>query len=615
MKRIDKRVDLQVSILLAVFVAVAMMTCFAVSYRTTYNDMKYSLRERVGYIYTYLSGQLDMSAFADFEFRDDIESAEYIMMHDVFSAVKDATGVMYLYTAKKNADGKYIYVVDGLDWNSEDFRYPGDLIEEEIYGDMDRALGGEEVYPDEILHTSWGDIFICYLPLYDEGRVTGVLGIEFKAEHQYQTYRKLELFVPCAVIVFTIVAFITSWKLFGRINKIVVKETEQRKALADALYKAEVANKAKSSFLFNISHDIRTPMNVIIGFTQIARENLNDLERAKDSLDKVARASQHLKRILNDLLDMARIEKGNLELEIAPMDIRESAEETEQMFRPQMEEKGLVFEVILKDIFDNRVMCDSLRIKQIAMNLLSNALKYTEEGGRVIYEVSQLPCKDPGYTQIEMRVKDTGVGMTEEFKKHIFGIFEREKSATESGVEGAGLGLAITSQLVRLYNGSIEVNSQKGEGTEVIVRIKLEIAREEPVIQEERISFNGMRVLVVEDNPLNKEIAEVMLSEEGFLVECAEDGEEAVRKISESEPGYYDIVLMDIQMPHMNGYEAAREIRRLRNPGLARIPIVALTANAQESDKRNAFDSGMNAHVAKPIDMTVLNDTLKEILA
>lgn len=613
MRRIYQRVDLQVSLLLAIFVAVAVMSCSLVAYSITYNDMRYSLSERVKIIRDYLEDQLGRISFADFENREDITNEKYIMLHDMFSAVKEATGVRYLYTAKRNGNGEFVYVIDGLDVDSEDYRYPGDLIEEEIYQDMERALGGEEVYPDEILHTSWGDIFICYLPLYDRGRIIGVLGIEFDATHQYEAFQTLKLFVPIAVVIFTILAFFTSKMLFRRVNEIVKKEEEQRKALAEALYREEIAKKAKSSFLFNISHDIRTPMNAVVGFTQIALEHLDDRDRVEDSLGKVERASKHLKRLINDLLDMARIEKGKLELEIEPFHLQESVQETEQMFRSQMETKGITFEVKMENIEHDSVLCDGLRMKQIAMNLLSNALKYTEPGGSVEYCISEQESDEDGCTELRLSVRDTGIGMTDEFQKNVFGVFEREKSATQSGVEGAGLGLAITRQLVELHKGTIQVKSKKGQGTEFLICMKLKIAEEQPAEQKESLTFDGKRVLLVEDNPLNREIAEVFLTERGFEVECAEDGDVAVSMVSKSTPGYYDLVLMDIQMVRMDGYEATREIRKLSNPDLADIPIVALTANAMEEDKKHAFDAGMNGHIAKPIDMDKLDYTLLEI--
>ncbi|MCI8949744.1 MAG: response regulator [Lachnospiraceae bacterium] len=619
MKRIDYRVDLQVSILLAVFVAAVALTCFFVSYEVTYNDMRLSLKERTEIIYDYLEEQLDLAAFSDFETSEDMKNPDYIVMHDVFSMVKEATGVMYLYTARKNKDGSYVYVVDGLDPDSPDFRYPGDRIEPEIYDDMDRALGGEQVYPNKIVHTSWGDIFICYLPLYNQKEIVGVLGIEFEAEHQYVTYQKLKLFVPFAVLIFTSLAFITSRRLFRHVNVIIEKEAEQREALADALHKAEVASKAKSSFLFNMSHDIRTPMNAIIGFTQIAKGHLDDKKRVEDSLTKVEHASKHLRRLINDVLDMARIENGKLEIELVPCNIREAVMETEQMLALDMGEKGLTFQVSAENIQDNCVLCDALRIKQIVLNLLSNALKYTKTGGTVTYQVIQTGKNHQGHATYEIHVKDTGVGMTEEFMNHIFEAFEREKSATESGVEGTGLGLAITRQLVKLHGGTIRVNSKKEEGTEFVVEFCLKVIEEQPAAMahrehKEEVSFDGKRVLLAEDNQLNREIAEVILSEKGFEVECAENGEEAVEKVSGSAPDYYDLVLMDIQMPRLDGYQAAIKIRMLPDPAHAKIPIVAMTANAFEEDRKRAFESGMDGHIAKPIDLKQLNDVLADVL-
>ena len=617
MKKLDDRVDLQVSLLLAVFVAAVALTCFMVSYSITYHDMKVSLRERVEYILEFLESRLDLSAFPDIDTREDIRQEEYHDIHEVFSAVKEAAGLMYLYTAKKNEDGKYVYVVDGLDSCSEDFRYPGDLIEEEIYQDMDRALSGEKVYPDEIVHTSWGDIFICYLPLYDGDEIVGVLGIEFEASHQYMTYQKLKMFVPAAVAVFTLLAFLVSRSMFRHMNELVKRQNEQKEILADALHNAEAASKAKSSFLFNISHDIQTPMNAIVGFVRLAMDHVDDKKQVLDYLGKAERASSHLRRLINDVLDMARLERGNLELELAPCNIRASVMETEQMFRTRMEEKGLSFDVKTDGIEHDYVVCDSLRVKQIALNLLSNAMEYTQRGGSVIYEVRLTGVDSQGYVRMEMCIRDTGVGMSEEFQKHIFGVFEREKSATHSGVQGTGLGLAITRQLVELQGGTIEVHSKKGVGTEFVVRLKLEAAEEEETNTadtEVRELFSGKRILLVEDNPLNQEVAQTLLSEEGFQVECAGDGLEALRMVSGSAPGYYDLILMDIQMPRMDGYQTTREIRNLPDPDLARIPIVALTANAFEEDKKEAFVAGMDGHIAKPFDLDKVNGVLTEIL-
>lgn len=620
MKPFRKQIDLQVSILLSVFVAVVTITCFIASYNVTYNDMKRSLCERVETIYEYLEDQLDMTTFDTIKEHGDVNKKEYLEMHKLFGMVKECADVMYLYTARKNDEGEYIYVIDCQEIGSEDYRYPGDLIEEEIWQDMDRALGGEEVYPNHIVHTSWGDIFICYLPIYNQGKVVGVLGVEFEAEHQYVTYQKLKLFVPVAVAVFTILAFFISSRMFRHVNVIVEKEAEQKKELAEALSKAETASAAKSKFLFNMSHDIRTPLNAIVGFTQIAREHIDDKEKVMDSLLKVEHASRHLMRLINDVLDMAKIESGKLKLELELSNVSENAAKTEMFFRPKMEEKGLDFEVKLENIQSNMVWYDPLRIKQIEMNLLSNALEYTPSGGSVQYRLVQTKKDEQGYVYMEMHFKDTGVGMTEEFQKSVFGLFEREKSATESGVEGTGLGLAITKQLVELHNGTIELYSKKGVGTELIVKLRLKAAEDEEILPtqdevKEEISFAGRRVLLAEDNMLNREIAEIILSDKGLDVECAADGVEAVEMLAQSTPGYYDLILMDIQMPNMDGYQATIEIRKLEDPCLAAIPVIAMTANAFEDDKKRAYEVGMNEYIPKPIEEDKLNSVLTQFLS
>lgn len=619
-KTIGNRVDLQVSILLSIFVAVVALTCLLVSYNITYSDMRNSLKERVDVVYEYVEDKLDVSTYSDINTKEDVENEKYQAMHMVFDTARQCSDAMYLYSAKKNDEGKYVYVVDGLPEGSEDFRFPGDPIEEEIYADMDRALSGEAVYPDDIVHTTWGEIFICYLPIYDVNEnIVGVLGVEFEASHQYVTYKFLQIFVPLAMIVFMILAFFVSRLMFRRINVIVDREKQQKDALADALSRAEQATRAKSAFLFNISHDIRTPLNAIMGFVQIARNSADDKTRVTDCLGKVESAGNHLTRLLNDVLEMAKIESGKLELDPVPCDIREVVRETEILLGAEVATKGLDFEVTIENVVNPFVFCDVLRFRQIEMNLLSNALKYTKQGGKVNYRFVQAGVDDEGYACFDLCVKDTGVGMTEDFQKRIFGTFEREKSATESGVEGTGLGLAITKQLVEMHGGSIEVHSRLGEGSEFIAHIKLKIAEKDnihsEVLREEaEVSFEGKRILLVEDNALNREIAQVILEEQGFAVECAEDGAKAVDMLMHSARGHYDLILMDIQMPHMDGYTATREIRSLDNAELANIPIVAMTANAFDEDRKAALAAGMNAHIAKPLDIRELFRILAALL-
>jgi CheY-like chemotaxis protein/nitrogen-specific signal transduction histidine kinase len=401
---------------------------------------------------------------------------------------------------------------------------------------------------------------------------------------------------------------------FRNVDEDVRRDMKQKEVLADALKQAEIANRAKTTFLFNMSHDIRTPMNAIIGFTQIAKTHIDDKERVLDSLEKVEHASQHLLRLINDVLGMARIESGRTELELAPFSLKQNIKETVDVFIPHIQKNQLDFEVLYENYQDDFVIGDSLRLRQIEINILSNAVKYTPKGGKITYRIVQ-KGRAGGYALYEFHFKDNGIGIDKKFQESIFGAFERERTSTESGIEGTGLGLAITKKLVDLLGGEICLSSEKGKGTEFVVELRMKLAESiyetKPKRELTETSFKGKRVLVVEDNELNREIAEVLLSEHGFTVELAKDGTEAVEMISKSDAGYYDLVLMDIQMPYMNGYQATEAIRRLSNKKLAEIPIVAMTANAFEEDRSRAIACGMNEHISKPVDMNKMSEVLR----
>lgn len=400
------------------------------------------------------------------------------------------------------------------------------------------------------------------------------------------------------------------------ITETQTKAAEQQRLLTDALAQAENANKAKSTFLFNMSHDIRTPMNAIIGFTSMAKKHLSDSEKAMEYLEKVDISSRHMLQIINDILDMARIDSGKVELELAPIDIYKECYATDALFRSSMEEKQIDFSVNI-DIQDEMLLGDTVRIKQIIVNLVGNSLKYTKPGGKVTLNYRQTGRTEDGFAQIEISVKDSGIGMSEEYQHHLFEAFTRERNATVSGIQGTGLGLAISKQLTDMMNGTLTCNSKLGVGTEFLLKIKLQIVGYETNDNAELSDisvFSGKRILLVEDNELNREIAVDMLHELGFFIEEAKDGAEAVEKIRQAKPQYYDIVLMDIQMPYMDGYQATRSIRTLKNQEQANIPIIAMTANAFDEDRQKALEAGMNAHLSKPINEKQVIDTLYQFV-
>ena len=411
----------------------------------------------------------------------------------------------------------------------------------------------------------------------------------------------------------------------------IEKETNQklnklRVAAEDALKVAESASKAKSTFLSNMSHDIRTPMNAIIGFATLALDDIRDGKKVEDYLSKILSSSKHLLGLINDILDMSRIESGKVVLEEQETDLVTTLQELQSIMEGQAKERKLKLHVDYSNLRDRYVFCDKTRLNQVMFNLLANAVKFTSEGGSIWLTMSQL---EPTYEVedraiYEIRVKDTGIGMDKEFIKHIFEPFERERTSTVSKIQGTGLGMAITKNIVDMMGGTIEVESQKGVGTEFIIRLELRLQAEARVANEDGtkqhghaeggFEFAGKHLLLAEDNELNREIACMLLSKYGFVIDTAENGQEAVDLVAASAPDYYDLVLMDIQMPVMDGHEATRRIRNLKDKELAKVPVVAMTANAFDEDRKAAKECGMNGFISKPINMQEVVQALRMCL-
>jgi len=474
--------------------------------------------------------------------------------------------------------------------------------------------------------------YLYFIPVENTDWMLTVMVNDNTIADQLEYTRKIMLQRSTFQLIFTAVFIIAVLLMISFLNKrnnemhLRQKELEEKtrneEALRIARDEAERANKAKTDFLFNMSHDIRTPMNAIIGFTDMAMKHIDDKERVFDSLGKTKEAGELLLSLINDILDMSRIESGKISL-------TENAGDAYLCFatiKSTMEElakaKDIELTFSVENIEDRYVYCDFSRCMRVFVNIITNAIKYTNPGGHVKVKCEQVGKKD-GYGIYRFTFEDDGIGMSEEFQKHAFDVFTRENSATVSGIQGTGLGLSVCKSFVEAMNGTIELTSKQGVGTTFTVTLPFKIQEGTSLYTDvesgqvtdgevetdgKNIDLSGSRVLLVEDNELNREIAECILTEDGMTVESANDGTVAVRLMKEKGPDYYDYILMDIQMPVMSGYEATKLIRRMYPD--ANIPIIALSANAFEEDKEASINAGMNDHVAKPINIGELKKAM-----
>ena len=426
--------------------------------------------------------------------------------------------------------------------------------------------------------------------------------------------------IAVAAILLTILKLLRKARKAEAAARKAASDTQELNAkLQVAVEKAESANHAKSTFLFNMSHDIRTPMNAIIGYADLASRHLDDPAKLKNYMENIQVCGQNLLMLLNNVLDLARIENDKTEMEYSVSDIEKDFRNCVAMFRNQADSKGQTLTVTTQLQYPY-IYADIPHLTEICTNLVSNAVKYTGAGGTIRCDVTQKPSKKEGWCDTVVTVADNGIGMSQEFQKHIFEPFERERTSTVSKVEGSGIGMGIVKKLVGLMGGTVEVESRIGVGSTFTVTIPCRIASEDETQAKRETNPSdqkclcGTRILLTEDNDLNAEIAVELLQEEGCTVDRAKDGVECVDMLEKAANGTYQLILMDIQMPVMNGYDAARKIRGLDDPKKANIPIIAMTANAFTEDRQVALDAGMNDHIAKPINMNVLVPTLRKYL-
>ena len=426
--------------------------------------------------------------------------------------------------------------------------------------------------------------------------------------------------IAVAVILLTILQLLRKARKAEAAARKAADDTQELNAkLQVAVENAESANHAKSTFLFNMSHDIRTPMNAIIGYADLASRHSDDPAKLKKYMENIQVCGQNLLMLLNNVLDLARIENDKTEMEYSVSDVDKDFRNCIAMFRNQADSKGQTL-MVTAHLLHPYVYVDIPHLTEVCTNLVSNAVKYTGAGGTIRCDVTQKPGEKESWCNMVITVADNGIGMSQEFQKHIFEPFERERTSTISKVEGSGIGMGIVKKLVGLMGGTVEVESKIGVGSTFTVTIPCRIASEDEIQAKREINPSdqkclcGTRILLTEDNDLNAEIATELLQEEGCTVDRAKDGVECVDMLEKAANGTYQLILMDVQMPVMNGYDATKKIRRMDDPQKANIPIVAMTANAFSEDKQVALDAGMNDHIAKPINMSVLVPTLRKYL-
>ena len=423
--------------------------------------------------------------------------------------------------------------------------------------------------------------------------------------------------IMCIVISYVFSLLIAT--VFYLISSKKHRERQYEAELEKAAEQAKNANEAKTRFLFNMSHDIRTPMNAIVGFSGLLEKNLQNERKAKEYLEKIQSSSNLLLRIINQVLEMARIESGTAVLQLKAEDMDALFHRVNTVFEEDVRKKNLQYHAVL-DVRHHYVVCDQTKLQEIMLNIISNAIKYTPEGHSIYVEVHEAVSENPSKIRYIFSCEDTGIGMSEEYLPHIYEEFSREHTTTENKVQGTGLGLSIIKSMIELMDGSIQVESRQGIGTKFTIDLSFDIALKEEVYGSEDTiessaihTIKGKRILLVEDNELNAEIAKTVLEDVGALITRVEDGQQAVKLFKEKPAGTFDVILMDLMMPVMDGYTATRKIRELERSDAKTVPIIAMTANAFQEDAEKCIAVGMNAHLAKPLDIEKMKKTIKSI--
>ena len=489
-------------------------------------------------IHKLVSNTFTRDDFTDINTVDNMSSERYQTLQTTLNQIRSLNSTRYLYTAKRNSEGKLIYLVDGLDLDTSDFAYPGTYIEDEMIPYINSALSGKTIYSQEIIDTTWGHIFTaCYPVKATDGsnEIIGALCIEMDMESAYTFLSKSSRNSLQIAIAAAIVALLLLVCVYHILQNQRAKDREQQMLLRKSAAAAEAANKAKSAFLFNMSHDIRTPMNAIIGYAELSRNHLHEPDKLSEYLSDIRTCGQKMLSIIDNILEIARIENNQIVLEESICNIEESFDSCIVMFNTAVQEKHQTI-TVHKQVANPYVYIDSSHLSEIVLNVISNAIKYTGQNGKIDCCLTQKPHEDADWCYMEISIADNGIGMSEEFQAHIFESFSREHSSTISGIEGTGLGMGIVKNLVDLMHGMIEIQSSPGKGSTFTICIPCRTALKEEAEPRKSSSdrpqktLAGKRILLAEDNDLNAEIAIELLSEEGLLVDRVSNGVACVEK-------------------------------------------------------------------------------------
>ncbi len=618
-----KNFELKVTLII-LFVALAFTVS---SYYLIYSQYKElaikSLKNDATVVYKYVEEIIDKNSFKELNTIEDEKKDIYLNTYQQMDQIRRIANIRYLYTAKQNDKGEYIYVLDGLNKDAEDFRHVGMPIEEEIIPKLTKCLKGETVLGDDILKTEWGIVYVTYFPVHGkDGSVLGAIGMEFDCENMYKSYEQVKLLTAVISIVIVLFFCAIAVLVLKKLIKSMEEELQKRdNLLILAKEDALASTKAKSEFLSRMSHEIRTPMNAIIGMTQMARKS-TDVTKMQYCLEKVDATSKQLLDIINDVLDMSKIEANKFMIDAYEFDFDNIIQRVFNVIQVKAEQKHQKLEYECEKIFTRNMISDGLRISQVLINLLGNAVKFTPEFGIITLKVSEI-SQSENSSVIQMEVKDTGIGISKEDQSRLFKIFEQADGGIARNFGGTGLGLAICKKIVNMMGGNISVQSEFGKGSSFVFDIKVEWGMEcsknskdlknkdglhllngeaeRTEVTPKTYCWKGKNILLVEDVEINREIVCNILEDTGVEIDCAIDGAEAV-DIFEKQGEKYSLILMDIQMPNLDGLSATKKIRMSNKLNATEVVIIAMTANAFKEDIEECTGAGMNGHIAKPID-------------